>query len=232
VTDRERRARAQREFVANAAHELRTPLAALASAVEVLQAGAKDDPVHRERFLRHVEEQCDRLQRLVRTLLVLARAQTGAEDARTEPIDVRALLEELSSHAPDRLRVDVTAPPEVAVLANRDLAEQALLNLISNALKYAPEGEIVLAGRHSDGFVTLEVSDSGPGMEPEERKRALERFYRGKEPDFEQDGFGLGLPIAAQIAETLGGRLEILPAGNGSSGTTVRLLLPATHAAT
>jgi PAS domain S-box-containing protein len=224
LTERVRIARAEREFVTNAAHELRTPLAALSSAVEVLQAGAKDDPHQRDRFLAHIEEQSGRLQRLVRSLLMLARAQTLHEKAQRESIPVQSLLEEVAALGPaGRMRIDTELPPEASVLANRDLAEQALLNLVSNAAKYAPEGEIVLRGRIDDGFVALEVCDWGPGMTSEERKRAPERFYRGHD---DADGFGLGLSIALQAAQVLEGRLEL--ERNGTRGTRARLLLPST----
>jgi signal transduction histidine kinase len=226
LTERVRLAQAEREFVANAAHELRTPLAALASAVEVLQAGAKEDPHQRERFLTHVEQQSDRLQRLVRSLLMLARLQTIQEKAEREPIPVESLLGEVAAGGPrERIRIELDCPPETLVFANRDLAEQALLNLVSNAAKYAPEGEIVLSGRRQDGMVSLEVADTGPGMSSAQRKRALERFYRGGD---DTDGFGLGLSIAQQAAEALDGRLEL--ERNGRRGTRARILLPAADA--
>ena len=228
VTDRERRARAEREFVTNAAHELRTPLAALASAVEVLQAGAKDKPHDRDRFLSHVEQQCNRLQRLVRSLLLLARAQTRQERAETEVLDVRWLLDEIAASAPsDRVHVELRCPPGTGVVANRDLAEQALSNLVSNAVKYAPDGEIVLAGTEENGYVALEVIDAGPGIPADERERVLDRFYRGHE-NGEADGFGLGLSIASQVAEALNGKLE-LDTGE-AAGTRARLLLPSADA--
>jgi len=222
LTERVRLARAEREFLTNAAHELRTPLAALASAIEVLQSGAKEDDDDRERFLTHIEQQSDRLQRLVRSLLLLARLQTVGEKAATEAILVRPLLEEIAaSGPPGRMRVEITCSPDTVVLANRDLAEQALLNLVSNAAKYAPEGEIVLSGHSDNGLVALEVADSGPGMTSEERERAAERFYRGSDT---AEGFGLGLSIARQAAEALDGRLEL--ESDGAHGTRARILLP------
>jgi PAS domain S-box-containing protein len=226
VTARERRARAEREFTTNAAHELRTPIAALSSALEVLEAGAKETPGDRDRFLRHASRECARLQRLVRSLLVLARAQTGAEQPAMELIEVGALLESVAAAVDDeRVRVEHEPISGLGIVADRDLAEQALLNLISNAVKYAPTGEVLLGGRQENGAVLLEVSDHGRGMTAEERERALERFYRGGEHD-EQEGFGLGLAIASQVAEALGGTLE-LDSVPGGQGTIARLRLPA-----
>jgi signal transduction histidine kinase len=172
--------------------------------------------------LSHIEQQSDRLQRLVRSLLLLARLQTVDEKAATEPILVRPLLEEIAaSGPPGRMRVEITCSPDTVVLANRDLAEQALLNLVSNAAKYAPEGEIVLSGHSDNGLIALEVADSGPGMTTEERERAAERFYRGTDT---AEGFGLGLSIARQAAEALDGRLEL--ESDGAHGTRARILLP------
>lgn len=223
VTERERRAQAERDFVTNAAHELRTPLAALASSVEVLQHGAKDDPAQRERFLAHLVAQCARLQRLVHSLLVLARAQTG-RGAEVEEIGVASLLEEAVSEAPDRVRLEL-GPADARVMANRELVIQALRNLVANAVKYAPEGEIVVTGRPNGAFVALEVVDAGPGITAQEQRRVVERFYRGDEIG---EGFGLGLAIASQAAEAMRGRLEL--ESEGGRGTTARLLLPTGHA--
>jgi signal transduction histidine kinase len=215
-----RLAQAEREFVTNAAHELRTPLAALASAVEVLQSGAKEDPHDRERFLNHIEQQSNRLQRLVQSLLLLARVQTMQEKAEREPISAQSLLDNVASFGPeDFVRVE-TAPADAIVLANRDLAEHALLNLISNAAKYAPDRDIVLRARTDDGHVVLEVADTGPGMTTEQQERAPERFYRGRD---DADGFGLGLSIAQQAAAALDGRLEL---ESDAGGTRARLVLP------
>jgi signal transduction histidine kinase len=221
LTERMRLARAEREFVTNAAHELRTPLAALASAVEVLQSGAKDDPDQRERFLAHIEQQSERLQRLVRSLLLLARVQTLQEEAEREAIPVYSLLESVADLGPaGRMRIARGCPPETRVLTNRDLAEQALINLVSNAAKYARSGEIVLSGQTQNGVVALEVADSGPGMTGEQARRAVERFFRGNE---DVEGFGLGLSIAQQAAEALDGELQLESDGDG---TRARLVLP------
>lgn len=221
ITERELRAQAERDFVTNAAHELRTPLAALASSVEVLQNGAKENPAERERFLSHVETQCARLQRLVHSLLVLARAQTGFA-TEMEEIGVATLVDEVAADVPDeRVRLELGPSGDARVLANPELASQALRNLVANALKYAPEGEIVIRSSQGGDFVALEVVDEGPGIDPDERTRVLGRFYRGVETG---DGFGLGLTIASQAAEAMRGRLEI--ESEEGRGTTARLLLP------
>lgn len=221
VTEREIRERAQREFVTNAAHELQTPLAAIASAVQVLKAGAKDDSKTRDRFLDHIDHAVVRLDRLTRALLVLARAQTREEPPRHELIELRPLLEDVAAALhPSRVRITITCRRDIAVIANRPLLEQALVNLGGNALKHS-HGRVILAGRRSDGRVLIEVTDSGPGIPPSERTRIFDRFYRGGEPD--GGGFGLGLAIVRDAVSALKGELELESSPNG---TRVSISLP------
>jgi two-component system phosphate regulon sensor histidine kinase PhoR len=221
VTEREVRDRAQREFVTNAAHELQTPLAAIASAVQVLKAGAKDDPKSRDRFLDHIDTAVNRLDRLMRALLVLARAQTRGESPRHEVIELRPLLQEVASALrPSAVPVIVTCASDTAVIANRPLLEQALVNLGGNALKHSRE-RVVLSGRRVDGRVLIEVTDSGPGIPPSEQPRVFDRFYRVGER--EGDGFGLGLAIVREAVDALNGELEL---DSSPRGTRVSILLP------
>jgi PAS domain S-box-containing protein len=218
-----RRARIEREFVTNAAHELRTPVTAIASAVDVLQSGAKESPEDRDRFIAHIADQCHRLERLSRALLVLARAQMGQEQPRMEPMRVAPLLEEIAAVLPAKADVDVRVEcsPDIVALANIDLLEQAVLNVAANAAKYVDRGMIELRSAAADGRVVVAVSDTGPGMSADDRERAFDRFRRGSSDA--GDGFGLGLAIAAEAVEALGGEIEIDTAPE--KGTTVRLLL-------
>ncbi len=224
VTERERRERAEREFVTNAAHELRTPLAAITSAVEVLQAGAKELPEDRDRFLESIERQSARLGRLTHTLLTLARAQTHDEAPRLEPLELRPLLEEIAATLEPRPGVEVAleCPPGLFVLADRALVEQALLNLAVNAAKHTAQGRIELAAESSaDGSAAIEVRDSGPGIAPADQERIWERFYRGRGRD--ADGFGLGLAIVRQAIRVVGGNVEL--ESTPGKGTIVRVTL-------
>ena len=226
VTLAEQRDQAEREFLSNAAHELRTPLAAIVGAVEVLQAGAKDDPVERDRFLAHVERQCRRLERLTTALLTLARVQTQDEPPRLEIVELCPLFQEVaeSLHPAPRVSVQVDCGEDVAVFANRALLEEAVVNLAVNAMRYTLRGTITLAASQPEpGFVDVEVRDTGRGMTAADRKRAVERFYRGD--DDASGGFGLGLAIVAAAAEAMGSQLEIESAPR--LGTTVRLRLRA-----
>ena len=219
VSARERRERAERDFVTNAAHELQTPLAAITSAVQVLQAGAKNNVADRDRFLAHVEGACGRLERLARALLVLARAQTGGERPRQEIVPVAALLSSVADGLAPGREVNVDCAADVAVLANRPLLEQALANLGQNAAKHS-RGPIVLAGSRSDESVRIQVRDNGGGISAADRERIFERFYRGEAPT---DGFGLGLSIAAEAVKAIDGELEL---ETSSSGTNFSISLP------
>jgi PAS domain S-box-containing protein len=226
VTQAEQREQAEREFVSNAAHELRTPLAAIVGAVEVLLAGAKEDPDERDRFLAHLERQCRRLERLTNALLTLARVQTRDEAPRLEIVELCPLFQEVaqSLHPGPRVTVEVDCPQELAVFANRALLEEAVVNLAGNAMKFTRRGTITLAASESEaGFVEVEVRDTGRGMTAADRKRAVERFYRGD--DGTTGGFGLGLAIVAAAAEAMGSSLEIDSAPR--RGTAVRLRLRA-----
>jgi two-component system, OmpR family, phosphate regulon sensor histidine kinase PhoR len=224
VTAHDRRQRADRDFVANAAHQLRTPVTAIASAVEVLQGGAKEDPETRDRFLSHLDRQCTRLVTLTRALLVLARAQALSEPPAVELVPLRPLLDALAhSLRPGQgVEVRVDCPFDLAALANRDLLEQALGNLAENAAKYTVEGEIRLGAESvSEERVRIVVSDTGPGSGlPADGN--FRRFYR--DPEAQGEGFGLGVAIAAEAIRVLGGELRV---DSQPTGTRAHTTLPA-----
>ncbi|HEX7256366.1 MAG TPA: PAS domain-containing sensor histidine kinase [Gaiellaceae bacterium] len=223
VTAQERRQRAERDFVTNAAHELQSPLAAIVSAIEVLQAGAKDSD-QRDVFLGHIERESDRLARLVRALLILARAQTDVEAPRDEVVAVEAILSETASRLPvgPRVQVEVECPPDLALVTNRELLEQTVTNLAENAAKHTDEGRIVLAAAEEDGTVEITVSDTGSGIAAAEQARVFDRFYRG--PVGTEAGFGLGLAIVAAATDALAG--DVALESSVGRGTVVRLRLP------
>jgi signal transduction histidine kinase/HAMP domain-containing protein len=223
LTEQERRELAEREFVTNAAHELRTPLTTIIGAVEVLQAGAKDDDAQRDRFLAHIAREAERLARLARALLTLARAHAGQERPRPELVEIGALLEEIALDvrpAPG-VTLEVEAPPELDALVNPDLLEQAVRNLAENAAKHTRTGRIVLRAYASGLNVRVEVEDTGVGMSAETQAHVFDRFFRGQDRDAE--GFGLGLAIVRQAVRTLGGRIELDSAPG--KGTLVRIEL-------
>jgi len=225
VTVRERHSRAERQFVANAAHELRTPVAAIASAVDVLQAGAKEEPPERDRFLGHIEHQSARLGRLAETLLLLAQIQTENAVTAMQLVEVRPLLEEVARDLDVREGVAVRVSCEHAlhVLADPGLLRQALVNVAGNAARHTGEGEVVLAARDLGPLCSIEIHDTGSGMAELEQKRVFDRFYRGSST--RDGGYGLGLAITREIAGVLGGSVDL--ESELGQGTTVRLRLPA-----
>ena len=230
VSERERRERAQREFVANAAHELRTPLSVISGAVEMLQAGAKEEPAQRDRFLSHIASESSRLARLARALLLLARAETHAEALLVEPLPVQPLLEQAALDAVlhPGVVIDVDCPPDLTVQAQAELAAQIVTNLVDNAAKLTERGRIVLRARRAPGArVAIEVSDTGPGIDPADQEAVFERFSRGSDRR-DGEGFGLGLAIVRQAVRALGGRVEL--ESEPGVGTTVRVVLPAAEA--
>jgi two-component system phosphate regulon sensor histidine kinase PhoR len=222
LTEQERRELAEREFVSNAAHELRTPLTTIIGAVEVLQAGAKEDPAERDRFLGHIERESGRLARLARAMLTLARAHSGQEQPRMEAVELAPLLREVAAglQPHDGVAVDVEVPDGLVVDANPDLLEQTLRNLGENAAKHTVRGSVALRAYGDGNIVTVEVEDSGPGIGPEVQRHVFDRFYRGER---DADGFGLGLAIVRESVRTLGGRIEL--DSSPGEGTIFRILL-------
>ena len=202
VSSRERRTRAEREFVANAAHELLTPLTGIVGAAHVLQAGAKDVPEERDRFIAHIATECSRLARLARSLLVLARAQSGEEPPRLEIMPLRPLLNEVIELV--NATVTVRCDRELAVFADFDLLVQALTNLIANAIRHGSGGDIAVEARRIEGnVVEVDIVDSeAAGPDIGEFRRRF-RSAAGRDGG----GFGLGLSIAEQSLEVMGGQL-------------------------
>jgi signal transduction histidine kinase/HAMP domain-containing protein len=224
---RERTERAQREFATNAAHELRTPLSSIVSAIELLQTGGKDDPATRDRFLDLIEREAARLSRLTRALLVLARAEAREESPRLEAVDLRSLLLAVADGLPmaEGVAVTVECPDGLAALGDAELLEQALSSLGANAVQYTRAGAVILrATGDGIGSAVIEVVDTGSGISPHDRRRIFDRFYRGENGD-EQGGFGLGLSIALGAVRALGGQIEL--ESEPGLGTTVRIVLAA-----
>jgi two-component system OmpR family sensor kinase len=217
----------ERRFVADAGHELRTPVAVIRTELEgVLRAGGHEPEV-REALVAALEE-CDHLAQVAEDLLVVARAGEGELAVRREPVDVAALLEgvrvRFAGRAGERRReIRVDAARGLTVEADDLRLRQALGNLVDNALRHG-DGVIELRGRRAaaDGAVDLEVADAGPGFGPELAGRAFERFARG-DAARSRGGTGLGLAIVRAIAEAHGGTAEIV---DGGAGAIVRVRLP------
>jgi signal transduction histidine kinase len=218
----------ERRFVADASHELRTPVAVIRAELDAaLRAGGHDEQV-REGLVAALEE-CDHLAQLAEDLLAVARAAEGELPVRREAIEVRPLLEGVRARFADRARehgreVTVDDGDGLRVQADDLRLRQALGNLVDNALRHGA-GDIVLRARRSEeeGGVDLEVADHGPGFAPDLADRAFERFARG-DAARTRGGTGLGLAIVRAIAEAHGGRAEIVT--ESTRGATIRLWLP------
>jgi signal transduction histidine kinase len=222
VSLEDRRARARHEFIANAAHELLTPLTGIAGAAHALESGAKVEPELRDRFIGHITRECDRLARIARGLLVLARAQSGEEPPRPEIVSLRSLLEDASEGAGSTGDVEISCPPRLTAFVDRDLAEQAFTNFIANARRHSGhEPVLVSAFRYGEHQVRVEIADEGGGFEVDDG-RLGRRFARGAGLD--GGGFGLGLSIATQAVEVSGGRVAFRP--QPERGTVVQVDLP------
>jgi signal transduction histidine kinase len=210
-TEALRREVAEREFVSNAAHELRNPIAGISGAIEVLRAGAKDDPQAREHFLRRLSDDAERVSRLTDALLTLARIDAVGRES-NEAIDVGFVIEEAVQAVapPDGIDVNLDVVTGLAAEGDGVLLRQVLIGLLTNAFKNTPApGAVTLRARRAEGGeVLIEVEDTGTGIAADEVGRVFERFYRGSRA-LEQEGFGLGLSIAKRMVDVMGGEMGV-----------------------
>jgi two-component system, OmpR family, sensor histidine kinase MprB len=222
---------AQRHLVADASHELRTPVTSLRTNIEILQQQGQDiGQEDQQRLLADVVEQTEELTLLINDLIDLARGEEQRADAEEVRLDmlVHEVLERARRHAPSTPLHAELQPSIVTAVPSR--LERAVGNLIDNAVKYSPAGEPVeielLVGRRSRGSSTggqLTVRDHGPGISAEDLPHVFDRFYRGAEARG-RPGSGLGLAIVQQVAIQLGGSVTAQPAPGG--GALMRLSLP------
>jgi signal transduction histidine kinase len=216
---------ALKRFVADASHELRTPITALATFTELLQGHAAEDPKARAEFLQESSVQLARLEWITSNLLDLSRLDAGIASLDFASHDVEGLLQETAAQFRAKARekgVDVSiVPPAEPLAAALDRARllMALGNLFSNALKFTPEGGRIEIGAETRGDVArFFVRDTGQGIDPEDLPRIFERFFRGKNAGTE--GAGLGLAIVKSVAESHGGSAAAESApGQGSTFT-------------
>jgi signal transduction histidine kinase len=208
-TDELRRELAEADFVSNAAHELRNPLAGISGAIEVLQSGAKNQPRDRDHFLDRLADDADRMSRLTQSLLTLARVESRGA-AESEVVDVPAAIRDVVAavEAPAHVALEVEVEPDLAATGDPTLLRQVMIGLLTNAFKNTPPpGTVTVRGRDDgQGEVTLEVVDTGTGIPAAEIERVFERFYRRTESR-NQEGFGLGLAIARRMVDVMGGRI-------------------------
>jgi len=213
----------QQRFLANAAHELKTPITTILGAAELLLTGADEDPETRRRFLEHILFEGRRMQRLSDTLLRLARIGAEKREPELQNVDPEAVarraaerIEPLAHSGGVEIEIEVL--DDLRVRADPEQLEQVLLALLSNAVQHSERGGSVRL--RVDGG-TLVVEDDGSGIDSEDLPHVFERFYRGKGS---AGGFGLGLSICRDLVEGMGG--EIFLRSREGGGTTVEVKLP------
>ena len=225
----ERTFQAQERFVANAAHELLTPLTGLKGSLEVLMRGAQDDPAAVSRLSRGMYKEVTHLIRVCDQLLNLARLQ-NAYRMEKQLISLPEFFRDFVEKVEPLTRAHPLVKQEgpwVSIRADRDLLEQVLLNLLSNAIRYTlPQTPISLGWKRTANFVEFWVSDAGPGLDSQTLSHLFEPFFRRRTSPLTsgQKGTGLGLALSRSIVEAHGGRIWI--ESNPGKGTTVFFTIP------
>lgn len=219
----------RREFLANVAHEIRTPVTSIRGYAETLE-GSDVDAETRSEFLSTIHRNSVRIGKLVEDLLELEALQAGkAQALDSKPIAVAPIIR----HATDTLQalatrlsatIDVDVDPELTARGDADAIERIVLNLMDNALRHGgDEVTLTVTGASRNGRTSVRVHDDGPGIPDDQRSRIFERFHRGAARD--TGGSGLGLPIAHELAQAMNGTLELVD--HDGSGTVFELELPA-----
>jgi two-component system phosphate regulon sensor histidine kinase PhoR len=233
ITQREQVDAMRRDFIANVSHELRTPLTVVNGFMEMLLDAQHEDEATRRHHLKLMQEQAQRMSRLVEDLLTLSRLESSESSLVEEVVDVQRLMREVADEARvlsgGRHRVELK-PARAFLRGNRDELRSAFANLVSNAIRYTPDGgTITLAWlAEADGGGRFEVRDTGIGVAPEHIARLTERFYRvDKSRSRETGGTGLGLAIVKHVLLRHDARLDIQ--SEIGEGSTFAAVFPASR---
>ncbi len=234
VTRMRRLENVRQDFVANVSHEIRTPLTAIKGFVETLMQAA-EDPEERRRFLGIIQRHVNRLNDILEDLLALARLEQRGEKAAVilEATPLRGVIEtaaQLVQWKADArgVRLALDCAPEITVRVDATLLEQALINLIDNAVKYSPDNETVhVVAVQADDELQIRVRDHGPGIPQKYQPRIFERFFRvDKARSRKVGGTGLGLAIVKHISQVHGGRVTLESSSGRGSTFTIHLPTP------
>ncbi|MBM3223497.1 MAG: HAMP domain-containing protein [Candidatus Tectomicrobia bacterium] len=233
VTQLRRLENIRRDFVSNVSHELKTPITSIQGFIETLRDGALHDSAHAERFLGIIARHAERLHAIIEDLLALSRLEQGSEHydiPRTEAClsDLlhAAILDCAAKAEARRIKMTSTCDATLRATVNAPLLEQAIANLLDNALTYSqPEREVWVQAAQDHDTLVITVRDQGNGIPPEHLDRIFERFYRvDKARSRERGGTGLGLAIVKHIAQVHGGSVAV--ASTVGQGSTFTLRLP------
>jgi len=223
----------RRDFVANVSHELKTPVTSIKGFAETLLDGAAEQPEDRMRFLAIIDKQADRLKSILEDLLALSSLEHDAENgavvfhcARIAPLLEHAAQAWAAEAAAKEMTCETSCDAELRAVVNAPLLEQALVNLVGNAVKYGlPRTVVSVSAASGDGGIVLRVADQGPGIARHHLPRLFERFYRvDKGRSRTMGGTGLGLAIVKRVAIAHGGRAEV--ESQIGQGSVFRLHLP------
>ncbi len=216
---------AQRRFVSNAAHQLRTPLALMSTQASV--AARESDEMKRDEALQALRSSTRHMSRLASQLLTLSRAEPGSRRPRSDTIDLSAAARDIvAAHAEQALQRDIDLGLEVSgpvpVEGDGTMLREMLVNLVDNAIRYTRRGgRVTVSVRRTGDLAVLDVEDNGPGIPADEREQVFERFYRVL--GTEGDGSGLGLAIVREVVDGAGGTVALAEADGVGLVVSVRL---------
>ena len=228
VTQRKMEEQARRDFIANVAHELRAPLSAIKSYVEMLIDNEADTPELRAEFFNTINEEADRLARLINNMLNISKIEVGGMVLNKSSVRTRKLLEDaltsvVATAKSKNIEITANLPDDMPeVQLDKELVRVVVMNLLGNAIKYTePGGSVILAGEVEAEELKVHVVDTGWGIPPEEHEKVFDKFYRGKRTGSSKvTGNGLGLALAREIACLHGGDLRLeSEEGKGSKFT-------------
>jgi two-component system phosphate regulon sensor histidine kinase PhoR len=219
----------RRDFISNVSHELRTPLSGIRAAAETLQEGAIDDRPAAIEFMGHIQREVDRMTQLVEELLELSRIESGAAPLRFTQLDAAAFVTgavKRFGRQAERAGLTLTGRTSggpLPIIGDGERLERALGNLVANAIKFTPAGgSVIVAAEAADGDVAISVTDTGIGIEPEQRARVFERFYKADRGRGD-GGTGLGLAIVKHIVLAHEGNVSAESRPGHGSTFTMRL---------
>ena len=234
VTREKEIARMKTDFVSNVSHELKTPLASIKAYIEMLIDGEAEDDKTRMEFYDIISTETDRLHRLIENILNISRIESGVVKVVREPISLTSVVKQVLDVASPQAKlkdielVEQLVPVFCQVEADRDMIYQAVMNLVSNAIKYTPEDGTVTVSVGVDerrGVTVFQVSDTGTGISPEELPHIFDKFYRVRANRKMGKGTGLGLTLVKHIIETVhDGKLSVT--SEEGKGSTFSFELP------